>query len=390
MNVDGLFECTVVFKDNYESQAKVIVNQGGTSSSKTYSIMQTLILRAIYNAGLVITVTGESIPNLKKGAYRDTETIYARSSYMNKQVTAWNRTDRIIYFKSGSIIEFVSNLDEQSAKNGKRDLLFCNEGQGISWLIFFQLAIRTRGQIFIDYNPTVPFWVHDKLIGTSPETNDLTAVVQLIISDHRHNTFLSDDDHRKIEGIKDKELWRVYARGLTGNLTGLIFPDWKEIPDKDYPWDTEKFGGLDFGYTNDPTAGVRIARVGESIYLHELCYTPGLAPIEMKQIFTAEGFTEEENIYCEHDPDNIRQLRLLGIRAIAARKGQGSVNSGIIKLKEYKVFYTASSKNLAEERKRYMWDIDKDTGKPINTPVDAWNHCLDAARYGVYSHFYRG
>lgn len=386
---DGLFDCTVVFADNYASKAKVIINQGGTSSSKTYSIMQRLIMYAIYMPGQVITVTGESIPNLKKGAYRDTETIYSRSPFMAANVSAWNRTDRILHFKSGSIIEFVSNLDEQSAKNGKRDILFCNEGQGVSWLIFFQLAIRTRGQIFIDYNPTAPFWVHDKLIGTSPDTNDLTATVQLIISDHRHNNFLTDDEHTKIEGIKDKELWRVYARGLTGNLTGLIFPDWKEIPDKDFPWNQPKFGGLDFGYTNDPTAGVRIARVGESIFLHELCYTPGIAPIEMKQIFTANGFEEEDPIYCEHDPDNIRQLRGLELLAIAARKGQGSVNAGIIKLKEYSVFYTASSKNLAEERKRYMWLVDPDNGKPTNTPVDAWNHLLDACRYGVYSHFYR-
>lgn len=389
MNGDGLELCTQVYYTNQQSKAKICINQGGTSSSKTYSIMQLLVQYALIHKGLVITVTGESIPNLKKGAYRDTETIYSRSKLFQKYVKSWNRTDRIITFKSGSIIEFVSNLDEQSAKNGKRDILFCNEAQGISWAIFFQLAIRTRGQIFIDYNPTAPFWAHDNLIGTTPESNDLSAVVQLIISDHRHNTFLSADEHAKIEGIKDKELWRVYARGYTGNLTGLIFPEWKEIPDDQFPWNAPKFGGLDFGYTNDPTAGVQQAKVANNIYLHELCYTPGIAPVQMKQIFTQAGFGTDDPIYCEHDPDNIRQLRQMDILAIAARKGQGSVNAGIVKLKEYNVFYTASSKNIAEEKKRYMWLVDPDTGKPTNTPVPGWDHLMDATRYGVYSHFYR-
>jgi phage terminase large subunit len=192
----------------------------------------------------VITVTGESIPNLKKGAYRDAETIFAQSPVLKHYILFWNKSERIIYFKNGSLMEFVSNLDEQSAKNGKRDILFVNEANGISWAIFFQMAIRTRHDIYIDYNPSAPFWAHEKLIGTGPETNDLSATIQLIISDHRHNCFLSEEEHRKIEGIKDKELWKVYARGMTGNLTGLIHPNWKKIPDADYPWMNLLWEGL--------------------------------------------------------------------------------------------------------------------------------------------------
>lgn len=384
-----MFDCTVVFHANNTSKAKIKVNQGGTSSSKTYSIMQLLFLRAIQNQGFVITVTGESIPNLKKGAYRDAETIYGRSKELQQYIESWNKSERIIYFKNGSLMEFVSNLDEQSAKNGKRDILFVNEANGVSWAIFFQLAIRTRHDIFLDYNPSAPFYAHEKLIGTTPETNDLSATVQLIISDHRHNCFLSEEEHRKIEGIKDKELWKVYARGMTGNLTGLIFPNATRIPDADFPWNEPFFGGLDFGYTNDPSAGVKIARVGESIFLHELCYTPGIAPIQMKEIFYANGFTNSTPIYCDHDPDNISQLRRLQVMAIPARKGQGSVNAGIVKLKEYKIFYTASSMNLDEEKRKYMWVIDPDTGKPTNTPIDQFNHLWDASRIGVYTHYFR-
>lgn len=381
-----MFNCTPVFEANRTSKAKVVINQGGTSSSKTYSIVQLLYLKAIEKKS-IITITGESIPNLKKGAYRDAETIYGITPQLQQYIQFWNKADRIIYFKNGSLIEFVSNLDEQSAKNGKRDYLFVNEANGISWAIFWQMAIRTREQIYIDYNPSAPFWCHDNLIGTTADSNDLSASVQLIISDHRHNVFLSADDHAKIEGIKDKDLWQVYARGKTGNLQGIIYPDWKEIRDGDYPSEAF-FGGLDFGYTNDPTAGTKICRVGESIFLHELCYTPGIAPVQMKEIFKANGFASN-TIYCEHDPDQISQLRRLGVMAIAARKGQGSINAGIIKMKEFKVHYTASSKNLIEERKRYMWAVDPITGKPTNTPIDQWNHLMDSARYGVYTHYFR-
>jgi phage terminase large subunit len=252
------------------------------------------------------------------------------------------------------------------------------------------LAIRTRKQIFIAYNPTASFWAHEKLIGTTPATNDLSATVQLYISDHRHNCFLTQDEHDKIENIKDKELWNVYARGKTGNLTGLIFPNWKMIPDKDYPWNEDgRFGGLDFGYTNDPTAAVMCKRIGNKIFVHELCYQTAMTPTHIKALFVSVGFTPDDPIYCEHDGENIRQLRMLELMAIAARKGQGSINAGISKVNEYEVFFTESSKNLKIEKEKYMWMIDPDTGKPINTPIDQFNHLLDAIRYAVYSSFYR-
>lgn len=386
-----MFNATPVFHANNTSKAKIKINQGGTSSSKTYSIVQLLFDRAIRNTGFVITITGESIPNLKKGAYRDAETIYSRAPELKHYVEFWNKSERIIYFKNGSLIEFVSNLDEQSAKNGKRDILFVNEANGISWPIFFQMAIRTRHDIYIDYNPSAPFWTHEKLIGTSPATNDLSATIQLIISDHRHNCFLSEEEHTKIEGIKDKELWKVYARGITGNLTGLIFPNWQKIPDDQFPWNEPFVGGLDFGYTNDPTAGTKICRIGETIFVHELCYTSGISPMQMKETFLANGFKENNTpIYCEHDPDQISQLRRLNILALQARKGPGSINSGILMLnKNFKVMYTASSINLDEEKRKYMWVMDPITGKPTNVPIDQFNHLMDSVRYGVYTHYFR-
>lgn len=380
-----MFQTTCVFQAIRDSSAKVLILQGGTGSSKTVSAMQDNIVYAIYNPGKVITITGESIPNLRKGVYRDTEWLYSISSFFRDQVEFWNKSDRIIYFKNGSLIEFISNQTEQGAKAGKRDRLFMDECNGVAWPIFFQMAIRTRDKVIIAYNPSAPFWAHEKLIGTSPESNDLSATVQLIISDHRHNTFLSEDEHRKIEGIRDKDLWRVYARGMTGNLTGLIFPDWQMISNDKFPKDQPFNGGLDFGYTNDPTAGVKRVKVGDSIFFDELCYTPGLAPIEIKQIFQAEGFKESNIIYCDHDPDMVNSLRRAGLQAINAKKGQGSINAGILHLKQFKVYYTERSHNLHMEKTKYMWKKDPSTGKSINSPIDDFCHLIDACRYSEYS-----
>lgn len=376
-----MFKTTPVFKAIYDSPAKVIILQGGTSSSKSISALQENILYAVSNKNKVITVTAESIPNLRKGAYRDTEWLYSTSEYFRSQVKFWNKSDRIIYFKNGSIMEFISNQDEQGAKAGKRDRLFVDEAQSVPWNIFFQLAIRTRDKVIIAYNPSIAFWAHEKLIGTSPQSNDLSATVQLIISDHRHNTFLSEEDHRKIEGIKDPELWAVYARGKTGNLTGLIFPEWKMIPNDQYPKDAPFTGGLDFGYTNDPTAGVKAAKIGNKIFLDEICYEAGLGRTQIKSAFEVEGFTHNHIIFCDHDPEQIRQLRKIGLNCIQAKKGADSIVNGIYRLKEFDVYYTERSKNLHIEKSKYMWMKDPVTSKSTNVPIDDYCHLIDAVRY---------
>lgn len=391
-----MFNVGPVYHENLKSGADIVINQGGTDSGKTYAIIQLLFTIAATTTAPpvdpVITIVSESVPNLKKGAYRIAKAILMNNSVLQQYVVGMpNETDRIFHFKGGWIMEFVGVTDEQNAKQGKRQYLFVNEAQGISYPIFWQMAKRTRIRTYIDYNPTAPFWAHDKLIGTTKAGNDLNATVQLIISDHRHNPFLSDKEHERTENIKDPELWKVYARGRTGKLTGLVFPDWVRIPDKDYPWKEDGFfGGLDFGYTNDPTAGLRTVRIANKIYFHQLCYSPELTPKMMVKILTGVGFTEDVPVYCEHDGNMIRQLRMEGIMAVAARKGAGSINAGILKLKEYEVYYTESSVDLHEELSKYMWMVDPETGRPTNTPTDKFNHLLDAARYAVYSHFYRG
>ncbi len=391
-----MFNVGPLFPANYNATEDIIINQGGTDSGKTHCLMQIAYTIATTHkapeSDPIISILNESIPNSKKGAYRIAKSIFMTTPWLADKIANWNEGERVIYFKSGWIMEFLGATDEQNAKQGKRQYLFVNEANGISWPIFWQMAKRTRVRTFIDYNPSAPFWAHEKLIGTTKEGNDLNASIKLLISDHRHNPFLSERDHEKTENINDKELWWVYARGKTGNLQGIVYPNWKQIADKDFPWHEDgKFGGLDFGYTNDPTAGVMLLRIANNIYAHELCYKEGMPAQQIHSVFKAVGMDHRTPIYCEHDGDMIRQLRMkpFNLLAIAARKGAGSINAGITKVKEYNIFYTASSKNIDFERKKYMFIKDNDTGRVTNVPTDLDNHLMDAIRYGVYSHFYR-
>jgi phage terminase large subunit len=387
-----MFNVGSVYWANYNATEDIVVNQGGTDSGKTYAIIQLMFTFATHTApppvDPIITILSSSVPDSKKGAYRTAKSIANSNSYLQSFIRDWNETDRNIYFKNGWVIEFVGATTEQNAKQGKRQYLFCNEANGIEWPIFWQMAKRTRIRTFLDYNPSAPFWAHDKLIGTLPESNDLSASVKLIISDHRHNPFLSEKDHARTENIQDVNLWRVYARGLTGNLEGLVYPNWKTIPDADFPWDSDsKFAGVDFGYTNDPTGAVRLSRLGNKIFVHELCYETGLGARALRTIFRAEKFGDEDFIYCDHDKDIIREMRLKDLMAVPARK---PIAQGIAKVKEYEIYVTASSKNIEFERKRYMWMKDPVTNKFTNTPTEVDNHLMDAIRYGIATHLFRG
>lgn len=242
MQETTLFKTLPLFTANYNAKERTVVNQGGTSSGKTYSLMQVLYVLAMSESAQVITIVGQDVPNLKKGAYRDANTIRNNNPILQKWFPDVNEGERLIKCVNGSILEFSSFKDAQDAKSGKRDYLFINEANGISYEIYWQLAMRTRKKVFLDYNPSARFWVHDEVIGREN--------VKLIISDHRKNYFLTKEEHDRIEGITDPELWKVYARGLTGMIEGLVLTNW-DICDQLPPEEEWKMScwGLDFGFT---------------------------------------------------------------------------------------------------------------------------------------------
>ena len=314
MEKDALLNVLPLFHANMTSRKRIKVNQGGSSSGKTYSIMQVLFILAMQTCGQVITVVGQDIPNLKKGSYRDATTIRKNSPILQQWFPKVNEGERIFYCVNGSIIEFCSFKDGQDAKNGKRDYLFVNEANGVPWEIYWQLAIRTRVGIFIDYNPSARFWVHEQLIGR----ND----VDLIISDHRQNYYLTDELHRMIEGIEDDELWKVYARGATGAISGLIFPNYTIVEDLP-PREEWKMSchGLDFGFTNDPSALEHVVEAHGDLWIDEKLYSTNLTNPDIARKAYDQGLTRDDMIVADcAEPKSIRELQAQGLWVSPARR----------------------------------------------------------------------
>lgn len=362
-----------LFRANTDKAARVYINQGGTSSGKTYTIMQVLIYVAILEAGSITTVVGQDLPNLKVGALRDTKTILAGSDWLAGYFDL-HESEHYLRCKNGSIIEFKSYKDEQDAKNGKRDYLFVNEANGIPYEIYWQLAIRTRKKIWVDYNPSERFWVHNEIKGRKG--------AKMIISDHRGNPFLSKEEHDRIEGIEDKELWKVYARGLTGKLSGVIFPNFRivdSLPER-ASWKVQGYG-LDFGFTNDPTALVHCIIAHGELWTDLEIYETGLTNPMIAENAKEAGLTKADQIIADSaEPKSIAELRNAGLWVIPTVKGGDSITVGIDILHRYKWNVTRRSIGMIEELQSYKWKKDRD-GKKTNTPVDKFNHAIDATRY---------
>lgn len=372
-----------LYEANCDTNARYLVNQGGTSSGKTYCLMQRLIALSVESPRLVITIAGQDLPNLKVGAMRDTATILGKSETLLNWFTE-NKSEHYYKGKNGSILEFKSYKDAQDAKSGKRDYLFVNEVNGITWEVFWQLAIRTRKQVFVDYNSSARFWVHDNLIGRTD--------CKLIISDHRGNKFLSEAEHEKIESINDRQLWEVYARGLTGKITGLILRNW-DVVDELPPLEECKIPplyGLDFGYTNDPTALEEIRLAHGDIWVDEYIYETGLINFDPRHRdpnivdkMRASNIGRRHLIVADcAEEKSIHEIRNEGFWIVPSTKGAGSIKNGLDILRRYKIHFTRRSIGAINEAKKYKWAVDRD-GRTTNQPIDKFNHAIDAIRYAA-------
>ena len=374
-----MINTSLLYHSNYKSKADVIVNQGGTSSGKTYAILQVLFSKAI-NEVCTITVVGQDIPNLKVGAFRDALDIINADPAIRQQIFHYNKGDRVFTFNNQSIIEFKSYDNEQDAKSGKRDYLFVNEANGIPYNVFEQLNLRTRKQTYLDYNPDASFWVHDKVIPLESS--------ELIISDHRHNPFLSDKVREKIEALKDKDLdlWKVYARGRTGRIEGLVLRKWF-VTNEDFS-DKKLIGyGLDFGFSNDPSSLIEVRMQDGELWVKELIYDTGMTNNDISHRMESLNVSRGSLIVADSsEPKSIEELRRLRWTIDGVKKGADSIMFGINLLKGYKINVHSSSKNLIKELEQYKWKVDK-SGKSLNVPIDNYNHAIDALRYLIMHKF---
>jgi phage terminase large subunit len=366
---------TSVFSKNifaFQDNARYIVNQGGTSSSKTYSILQLLILIAARRKGLHISVVSESLPHLKRGALRDfTNILNADGLYSDAMHNKSNNTFTI----GQSTIEFFSADVSSKLRGARRDILFINECNNITYSSFQELAIRTKLCTFLDYNPVSEFWVHTELL------NDTTRKIEFIKSTYRDNELLDKNILSDIESRKERDpnWWKVYGEGEIGNLQGVIFNNYKIV--SSVPESPKQIIGIDFGFSNDPTSIVLITYSDGQLFWDEICYSTHMTNADISRVILSDENLKKCVCVCDSaEPKSIHELQLSGVRAIPAEKGADSVRSGIDLLLQHSINITQRSVNTIKEFRNYRWKVDKD-GKSLNVPVDFWNHCIDAGRY---------
>lgn len=369
------FKTTPVFKWNYESNARIRINQGGSSSGKTIGILQ--VLHMLLEAQpRVCTIVGQDIPNLKKGALRDFQLrVLSENPWMRNSIKEYNKTERTYTYHNGSILEFTSYKDAQDAKNGKRDILFVNEANGVAFPIYEQLEMRTSEIIFLDYNPTAPFYAHERLMSRS---NAVT-----FYSNFTHNRFIDPNVRDYLIGLKeiDLESWRVYGLGKTGAIQDLVI---EKITVVDaMPRYLKKRGyGMDFGYRAHPTALIECGLANErEIYIDEKFYLRNMKTLDIHLAMQAMNLPRSRKIYADPaDPRAVDDLKERGWRLKEAIKGRDSVNYGIQLLNQYEIFVTQRSLNVLTEQQKYSYKTAKD-GTPTNEPIKAFDDAWDAIRY---------
>lgn len=368
------FQITTATQKVASLKKRIRALQGGTSASKTISIMQVLIDMAQRDKTPTITsVVSESLPHLKKGAMRDFLNIMQGHGYYVED--RWNRTDFIYTFESGSVIEFFGADQPLKVRGPRRDRLFCNEANNLALETFEQLEVRTREVIFLDWNPSVEFWFYTDV----KQRDD----VDHIILTYKDNEALEPSIVASIEQRKDRPgWWQVFGLGQLGEVDGKIYTGWRIIDEIPHEAKLVRFG-LDFGYSNDPSAIVAVYQHNGGFILDEILFQKGMLNSQLAAVIQ----NQEKNVVVVADsaePKSIDELATYGIPIIGADKGKDSVKNGIDLVQDQQISVTKRSVNIIKEYRNYLWETDKE-GKILNVPEHGFSHSMDAIRYAIRS-----
>jgi phage terminase large subunit len=353
--------------------------QGGSSASKTYSILAVEIDHCTKNPYTETSVVAESIPHLKRGAMRDFMKIMTVTGRFN--AARWNATDFRYKFANGSYIEFFSADDDSKLRGARRDRLYMNEANNLSFHAYTELAARTKQSVILDWNPVNEFWFHSELM----QDED----VDFLILTYKDNEACPKSARDFIEKARVKaetsEYWanwyKVYGLGQVGTLQGAIYEDFEVVEGIDVSRAKFVALGLDWGFSNDPTALVAIYRQGDCLLIQELLYSTGLTNQDIADKLRSLGITRAWEIVADSaEPKSIEEIYRLGFNIKPAEKGPDSVRNGIDILKRFKLQVTKDSTNLIKELRSYTWATDKE-GKNTGVPIDSFNHACDAMRY---------
>jgi phage terminase large subunit len=372
-----MFRRTTAINKLLQLKARKKIVQGGTSAGKTFGILPILIDRAAKTPRLEISVVSETIPHLRRGAMKDFLKIMEQTGrYFENN---WNRSLLTYSFANGSYIEFFSAEQESKLRGARRNMLYINEANNIDFESYYQLAIRTSGEIWIDFNPTHEFWAHTEVL---KETD-----AELIVLTYKDNEALPPTIVADIEAAEKKAAtstywanwWKVYGLGEIGSLQGVVFEDWEQVDA--IPNEAQLIAhGMDFGFTNDPTTLVAVYKQDGKIWIDEVLYRTNMTNNDIGNFLKSINFERKELVCDSAEPKSIEELRLQGFNVHPAIKGPDSIKIGIDILKRYKLMVTKRSTNLIKELRAYTWDKDN-TGTYTGKPIDYMNHAIDSLRY---------
>ena len=361
---------TVIFEKNYEALSgphRFIINEGGSRSSKTYSLCQLMVIYCLQNSGKVVSIIRKTFPALRATVLRDFIEILKEMGIYS--LDSHNKSEHIYTFSNGSIVEFFSVDDEQKIRGRKRDIAWCNEANELYFDDFTQLNMRTEFKLIFDYNPSdSSSWLYEL-----PKEESI-----LIKSTYRDNPFLPNSIRAQIEDLKrtDEALYQIYALGEKAISKSNIYSNWTFLSHRPARFVNYVYG-LDFGY-NHPTALMRVYWCDNDIYIEPVIYESYLTTTMLIDKLQAMGIEQTVTIMADYSrPEIIQEMNIAGFDVQNANK---VVKKGIDNVKTFGVF-CQDHKDLKREYENYKW---KKIGDFItDEPVKLFDDAMDAVRYAT-------
>ena len=368
-------QTNVVYKHLLNSKKKIIVEQGGTRSGKTFNILIYLIFNyCLRQSNKTITIARKTFPSVRATVMRDFIDILKQHNFYREELHNKSSSE---YILNNNLVEFISVDQPQKIRGRKRDLLFINEANELEYEDWQQLIFRTTDKIILDYNPSDEYhWIYDKVLTRED--------VEFYKTTYNDNPFLDKSIVKEIERLKetDEQYWQIYGLGEKGTSKATIF-NYHEC-DK-IPEDAEFISyGADAGYTNDPSTLVSVYKKDHNLYIQEHLYRTMMTTKDLSDHFKLVGVGRNTIYFDAAEPRLIAELRRMGHNVQPSLKGRDSINAGIDLLKRFKIHLTSDSDNLIMEFRNYKWLEDR-SGKLTNKPVPKNDHLIDAARYATYS-----
>ena len=363
-------KATAIFEKNYEAilgDKRFIINEGGSRSSKTYSLCQLMIIYCLQNNNKVVSVIRKTFPALRATVLRDFIEILKEIGLYKQD--SHNKSEHIYTFANGSMVEFFSVDDEQKIRGRKRDIAWCNEANELYFDDFTQLNMRTENKLIFDYNPSESAsWLYE-----------LPAEESIKIkSTYRDNPFLPDSIKAQIEDLArtDEALYQIYALGEKATSKSNIYSNWSFIAHRPAKF-VKYVYGLDFGY-NHPTALMRVYYCDNDIYIEPVIYESYLTTTMLIEKLGSLGIEQTVSILADYSrPEIIKEMIIAGYDVLNANK---VVKKGIDNLKSFGVI-CQDDKALKREYENYKW---KKIGDFItDEPVKLFDDAMDAIRYAT-------